>query len=226
MKRAIISGGAGLIGSDICRSLSADGWEVASFDTADQSEERITNVHCDVSSEESVSNAFQQLGWDSLDLLVNNAGATHGIFNKLSEISLSSWNHIIDSHLTGAFLMSRAALPLLRKGGSIINVASTRAFMSESGDFAYAAAKGGLVSLTYSLAVHLGPAIRVNGIAPGWIADGSGLRDIDHNQHPAGRVGRPEDISHAVRYLAGAEFVTGQILTVDGGMTRKMIYSE
>lgn len=226
MKRAIISGGAGLIGRDICRSLSADGWQVASFDTADQSEDRITKIDCDVSNEESVSKAFQQLGWDSLDLLVNNAGATRGIFNNLADLPLSGWNRIIESHLTGAFLMSRAALPLLREGGSIINIASTRAFMSESGDFAYAAAKGGLVSLTYALAIHLGPDIRVNGIAPGWIADGSGLRDLDHHQHPAGRVGRPEDISHAVRYLIGAEFVTGQILIVDGGMTHKMIYAE
>ncbi|MNY72030.1 3-oxoacyl-[acyl-carrier-protein] reductase FabG [compost metagenome] len=68
--------------------------------------------------------------------------------------------------------------------------------------------------------------MRVNAIAPGWISDGLDLRPIDHTQHPVGRVGRPEDVAGAVLYLAGASFVTGQVLTLDGGMTRKMIYAE
>ena len=92
------------------------------------------------------------------------------------------------------------------------------------------------MALTHALAVSLGPAIRVNAVAPGWIETGhlQGAEDepypehseADRIQHPAGRVGRPEDVAEAVLYLADAGFVTGQVLTVDGGMTRKMIYEE
>ena len=103
---------------------------------------------------------------------------------------------------------------------------STRAFMSEPNREAYAASKGALVAMTHAMAISLGPTIRVNAIAPGWISDGEGLSEADHAQHPVGRVGRPEDIADAVLYLAEAGFVTGQVLTVDGGMTRKMIYAE
>ena len=124
-------------------------------------------------------------------------------------------------------------------GGAIINIASTRALMSEPDTFAYSASKGGLLALTHSLAISLGPIIRVNAISPGWI-DTSGwrrgeagqapareaLRPIDHAQHPAGRVGRPEDVAWACTFLASdlAGFITGQNLIVDGGMTVKMIY--
>ena len=98
--------------------------------------------------------------------------------------------------------------------------------MSEPETEAYAASKGALVALTHALAISLGPKIRVNAIAPGWISDGEDLRPVDHRQHPVGRVGRPDDIAEAVLYLADAGFVTGQVLSVDGGMTRKMIYAE
>ena len=98
--------------------------------------------------------------------------------------------------------------------------------------------KSEIVSLTHALANSLGPEIRVNAIAPGWIAtDASAprrerkqpdLRDVDHKQHPAGRVGRPEDVAALAAYLASSEagFVTGQVFTIDGGMTKKMIYAE
>ena len=122
--------------------------------------------------------------------------------------------------------MTRSAVPLMGEGASIINMASTRAFMSEPQTEAYAASKGGLVALTHALAVSLGPKIRVNAIAPGWISDDDELRPVDHEQHPAGRVGRPQDVADAVLYLASAGFMTGQVLVLDGGMTRKMIYAE
>jgi NAD(P)-dependent dehydrogenase (short-subunit alcohol dehydrogenase family) len=144
----------------------------------------------------------------------------------LGEATTVDWRTTIDSHLTATFLMSRAALPLMPEGASIVNMVSTRAFMSEPGDFMYAAAKGGIVSLTQALAMALGPHVRVNAVAPGWISGESDLSETDHAQHPVGRVGRPEDIAGAVIYLASAGFVTGQILTIDGGMTRKMVYAE
>lgn len=225
MKKAIVTGGAGLIGSGVCKALAARGWEVASFDLkAGMADTR--QILCDIGDEASVARAYEELGWSELDLLVNNGGVANPVNGPLADLSLEAWRKTVDSHLTGAFLMTRSAIPLLAEGGSIINMASTRAFMSEPETEAYAASKGAIVALTHALAISLGPKTRVNAIAPGWISDDDDLRPVDHEQHPVGRVGRVEDIAQAVLYLADAGFVTGQVLTVDGGMTRKMIYAE
>lgn len=225
MKKAIVTGGAGLIGSGVCKALVEQGWEVVSFDLkAGTAGSR--QILCDIGDEASVTRGFEELGWSELDLLVNNGGIANPVNGPLAELSLEAWRRTVDSHLTGAFLMSRAAIPLLNEGGSIVHMASTRAFMSEPDTEAYAASKGGVVALTHAMAISLGPKLRVNAIAPGWISNGKDLRPEDHAQHPVGRVGRVEDIAGAVLYLAEAGFVTGQVLTVDGGMTRKMIYAE
>jgi NAD(P)-dependent dehydrogenase (short-subunit alcohol dehydrogenase family) len=229
MKKAIVTGGAGLIGTGICEALVARGFDVASFDMAGKvhSIDAVRAIECDVADEASVEIAVAELGWDRLDLLVNNAGATgNALGTSILDMSFADWRRIVDSHLTGAFLMTRAVVPLMKTGGSIVNMASTRAFMSVPNSEAYAASKGGLVALTHALAVSLGPKIRVNSIAPGWITNETNLSEEDEAQHPVGRVGRPKDIADAVLYLNGAGFVTGQVLTVDGGMTRKMIYAE
>lgn len=225
MKRAIVTGAAGLIGRGICRALIDDGWTVAAFDLK-PGPDQTRSVICDVGDEASVQAAFAELGWDGLDLLVNNAGVARPDRGPMSELSLAEWREVTDSHLTGTFLMSRSAIPMFGDEGVIINMVSTRAYMSEPNTEAYSASKGGLVALTHAMAISLGPKVRVNAIAPGWISDGQDLRSIDHTQHPVGRVGRPEDVAGAVLYLAGASFVTGQVLTLDGGMTRKMIYAE
>ncbi|HOP73043.1 MAG TPA: SDR family oxidoreductase, partial [Thermoclostridium caenicola] len=112
-----------------------------------------------------------------------------------------------------------------------VNIASTRALMSEPNWEAYAATKGGIVALTHALAASLGKdRITVNAISPGWIETGdyTRLRPADHEQHLSGRVGKPEDIARACLYLTDKanDFVTGINLVVDGGMTRKMIYVE
>lgn len=225
MKRAVVTGGGGLIGTGIIEALLDDGWTVACFDIKD-TKTAARNILCDVGNETSVLAAFDQLGWKGLELLVNNAGIASPVNGPIHELSLSDWRKVTDSHLTGAFLMTRSAVPLMGEGASIVNMVSTRAFMSEPETEAYAASKGGLVALTHALAVSLGPKIRVNAIAPGWVTDETDLRKKDHAQHPVGRVGRPKDIADAVLYLAGAGFMTGQVLVLDGGMTRKMIYEE
>ena len=224
MKKAIVTGGSGLIGKHICKTLSDKGWEVASFDT--ESSDSQNHFQCDIGNENAVLSAFKELGWDSIDLLVNNAARTPDFSQSFKDMPLKDWNEFIQSNLTGTFLMSREAAKRMNENANIINIASTRAFMSEPGDFAYAATKGGIISLTHAMAVELGPDIRVNAIAPGWITDEKDLRDIDHNQHPVGRVGRPKDISDAILYLIDASFVTGETITIDGGMTKKMIYVE
>lgn len=226
MKRAVITGGAGLIGTGISKDLIAAGWDVISLDLKPEGPEGARAIVCDISDETAVARAFDEMGDDPLDLLVNNGGIAEAHGAPLAELSLGAWRSIVDSHLTGAFLVTRAAIPRLRDGASIVNIASTRAFMSDPDSEAYAAAKGGMVALTHALAVSLGPKVRVNAIAPGWISASSRLLDADHQQHPVGRVGRPDDIAGTVRYLAEAGFVTGQVLTVDGGMTRKMIYED
>jgi NAD(P)-dependent dehydrogenase (short-subunit alcohol dehydrogenase family) len=101
--------------------------------------------------------------------------------------------------------------------------------MSEPDTFPYSASKGGLVALTHALAISLGPEVRANCVLPGWIdVRGETLTEADHAQHPAGRVGRPEDVAALAAFLLGPEsgFVTGAEFVIDGGMTRKMIYAE
>jgi NAD(P)-dependent dehydrogenase (short-subunit alcohol dehydrogenase family) len=155
----------------------------------------------------------------------------------VTKLTLAAWNRTLAVNLTGAFLMAKHAAPHLRRArGAIVNIASTRALQSEPDTEAYSATKGGIVALTHALAVSLGPDVRVNCVSPGWI-DVSGrqktrkrrqarLSRADHLQHPAGRVGTPEDVAALVAYLLADEagFVTGQNFVCDGGMTRKMIY--
>ncbi|MFD1341316.1 SDR family oxidoreductase [Litorisediminicola beolgyonensis] len=235
-RTALVTGAGRGIGLGVTRALLEAGWQVAALDLEFGAEaESIAaaqQVTCDVSDEGSVAWAFDTLAGfleGGLGLLVNNAGVADPASGPVETLSLDGWNRWIGTNLTGAFLMVRSAVPYLRDGqGAIVNITSTRAAMSEPETEAYAASKGGLTAFTHALAVSLGPDIRVNAVAPGWIATGdrSALRDQDHAQHPAGRVGRPEDIAEAVLYLAGAGFTTGQVITVDGGMTRKMIYAE
>jgi NAD(P)-dependent dehydrogenase (short-subunit alcohol dehydrogenase family) len=150
----------------------------------------------------------------------------------LAKWSVEEWRHVLDVNLTAAFLLARAAEKSLRAAnGAFLTIASTRAVMSEPDTFAYSASKGGLVGLTHSLAMSLGPDVRVNCVSPGWIETGdyAKLRRKDHAQHPAGRVGKPEDIAQMVSFLLDREragFITGAHFIVDGGMTRKMIYEE
>ncbi|ANS74137.1 3-ketoacyl-ACP reductase [Paenibacillus yonginensis] len=190
-------------------------------------------VVCDVKSEVSVQALMEQAAGEdeALDILINNAGL--GIWKSPLELELDEWDHVLNTNARGCFLCAREAAKYMRKsgGGSIVNLASTRALMSEPNSEAYAASKGAIVALSHALAVSLGPdGITVNCISPGWIENGDyeALRPEDHQQHPAGRVGKADDIARACLYLTSPDndFVTGVNLVVDGGMTRKMIYEE
>lgn len=167
--------------------------------------------------------------YGTVDILINNAG--FGIWKPPLELAVDEWDTVLDTNLRGAFLCAREAARHMKEqgGGSVINIASTRAFMSEAGSEAYAASKGGLVALTHALAASLAQyRIRVNCISPGWIETGdyNALREADHTQHFSGRVGRPEDIARACLFLTGEgnDFISGENIIIDGGMTRKMIY--
>lgn len=170
--------------------------------------------------------------YKTIDILINNAGKA--LFKPVYELSLEEWDDMMNTNLRSVFLCSREAAKAMREnetGGAIINLASTRAIMSEPDSESYAATKGGIVSLTHALAASLSnEKITVNSISPGWIETGDygALRQKDHQQHFSNRVGKPEDIARACLYLTAAEndFVTGVNLIVDGGMTRKMMYEE
>ena len=173
-----------------------------------------------------------------IDVLVNNAGV--GAAGSMLALPLEQLDRGIAVNLRGAFHCAQLAAASMRRrgGGAIIQIASTRALMSEPDTEAYAASKGGLLALTHAMAVSLGPhGIRVNAVSPGWIettdwqysanAGTPAHSDADRRQHPVGRVGTPDDIAEACLYLAGngAGFITGHNLVIDGGMTVKMIYA-
>jgi len=189
---------------------------------------RVVFMEADVASETDVEQTVSrcQSVFGGLSLLVNNAAVRKPAHP--ADLSLEDWNRVLAVNLTGPFLLSRGCFPMLRASrGSIVNICSTRAFMSEPGTEAYSASKGGLAALTHALALSLGPEVRVNSISPGWInSAGESLTLEDNRQHPAGRVGVPRDVASMVAYLASDEagFITGQNFIVDGGMTRKMIY--
>jgi NAD(P)-dependent dehydrogenase (short-subunit alcohol dehydrogenase family) len=195
-------------------------------------------IRTDVADEASVASmvAATVSRFGAVHALVNNAAISAG--KPVSALTLDEWDRVIGVNLTGPFLCAKHCAPHLRKArGSIVNIASTRALMSEADTEAYSASKGGIVALTHALSVSLGPEVRVNCICPGWIETRDWRKqskreapvhsDRDRLQHPAGRVGVPDDIANMVLFLLSPEngFITGQNFVVDGGMTKKMVYA-
>ncbi|WP_427366077.1 glucose 1-dehydrogenase [Candidatus Caldatribacterium saccharofermentans] len=248
-KNVVVTGGAQGIGKAVAQAfLLAHAW-VSVWDVDEEAlqelgeewaewRDRLLPVVCDVSKEPEVRRAREAVEREAhaVDVLVNNAGIFIG--KPLEELTEEEWDRVLGVNLKGIFLVTKHLLPLFREGGAIINIASTRALMSEPHTEAYSASKGGVLALTHALAISLGERkIRVNAISPGWIETSlwkkralrrePELRPIDHLQHPAQRVGTPEDIAAACVFLASPSsgFITGTNLVVDGGMTVKMIYA-
>lgn len=191
----------------------------------------VTDVSSEMSVKSMVEAAVQRFG--RIDYLIHNAATACN--EPIDKLTYDQWNMVLGVNLSGAFLCAKYCKAQLEVNrGAIVNIASTRALMSEANTEAYSAVKAGIVGLTHALAVSLGPAVRVNCISPGWIVTDAyqhgrietKLTEQDHNQHSAGRVGRPEDIAEMVLYLCSekAGFITGQNYIIDGGMTKKMIY--
>lgn len=240
-KRVLVTGGASGIGREIVAAFREQGCKVALFDhdlkggtdTAQRHGARF--YPCELADTEDIQKQFDALtnAWGDIDILVNNAAEC--VFKPLTQTTSREFAGTLAVNLTAPFVLSRL-IALHRSdtrlhGGRIINIASTRAFQSEPGTEAYSASKGGIIALTHALMASLSPfGITVNSISPGWINTGkeSELRDIDHSFHPSGRVGMPHDIARACVFLAmpDADFINGTNLTIDGGVTRKMIYPD
>lgn len=197
-------------------------------------------VQTNVSDEESVKQMVNAVieRYGKIDILVNNAGIFTQEQTTLFTRSVEDFEHVMKVNVTSAYMCVKYCTPYMPEGSSIINIASTRAFMSEPHTEPYSASKGALLALTRALANSLAHKVRVNAISPGWI-DVSGwkkkterkfisLTERAHMQHLTGRVGKPEDIAKAILYLASedASFITGANFVIDGGMTVKMIYEE
>lgn len=242
-RAAVVTGGGQGIGLCVCEHFIKAGFDVVIAEVNPVIGRKAQNalgekamfIRTDAGSEPSVkamiAKAVRRFG--RIDCVINNAAI--GDSRPVEKLSLVAWKKVLDVNLSAAFLTAKHAARYLRKTqGCIVNIASTRALMSEANTEAYSASKGGLVALTHALAVSLGQDIRVNCISPGWIDTRdytrkpafAPLTEADCRQHPAGRVGRPDDIASMVLYLCSPEagFITGQNFIIDGGMTKKMIY--
>jgi len=208
----------------------ATGWETQEFIQRKGGEAKFfkTDVSNYENVNESAKNVTNEFGGP--DILVNNAGIR--FVRKVLEIPNDEWNRTLSVNLTGMFYMVKAAAPsmLEKGGGKIVNVASISGLLGQNGRAAYGASKGGIIQLTRSLAVELGPKINVNAVAPGFIPGTGMMKEIDKDQKSSGwmiestpikRAGTPEDVAVAVAFLSSdeASFITGVTLPVDGGFS-------
>lgn len=240
MRTVLITGGSRGIGRVCAKFLASAGYRtvLAARDTAkleDVSAEirnsggEAHTIAMDMTSADSVVSAiaFATKTFDRIDALVNNAGITKD--GLAVRMKLADWDQVIATNLTGAFLAIQQVLPgmMRERWGRIVNVTSVVGEMGNAGQANYAASKAGLIGLTKSLAKEVGSRnITVNAVAPGFIetdmthALSQDLKDKMVAETPLKRMGRPEDIAHAVRFLISdeASFITGHVLDVNGGI--------
>jgi len=238
---AIVTGAARGLGRKIAQSLAAAGAKVACVDVNEETlAEAVAAIEaaggvaeaiaCDVTDSDRVTEVVRGVAdkWGGLQILVNNAGITRD--NVIMRMKDDQWDPVIAINLRGTFLFTRAAAKPMMKGrrGRIINIASVSGLMGNPGQANYSASKAGVIGLTRTVARELaGRNITVNAVAPGFIATemtaalGEEILAEVKKQIPLGRLGQPRDIADAVLFLASeaAEFITGQVLTVDGGLT-------
>ena len=242
-KRVFITGGASGIGKAIVKAFSNAGYRVAFCDidshnaeiTALETKSKYFVVDVCKADELEACMDYMFSEWGDIDIVINNVGV--GNFKPITECTVDDFDEVISTNLRPVFITSRK-LAIHRKDkliknkfGRIINLCSTRYLMSEAGTEGYSASKGGIYSLTHSLAISLSEYnITVNSISPGWIENYNydTLKEEEHLQHPSRRVGKPEDIARMALFICDEEndFINGENITIDGGMTKKMIYIE
>ena len=236
-KLALVTGGSRGIGKACAIELAKAGYDVVinyagNVEAANKTVEEIKALGVDsaaykfdVSNPEEVNVSIAEIieKYGRIDILVNNAGITRdGLFMRMSE---ENWNAVINTNLSSAFYVSQPVVKVMMKqrSGAIVNMASVVGVSGNAGQANYSAAKAGLIGLTKTLAKELGSrGIRVNAVAPGFINTDM-TKDLDTSKFtdfiPLKRLGEPEDIAKAVKFLAvDAQYVTGQVLEVDGGL--------
>jgi NAD(P)-dependent dehydrogenase (short-subunit alcohol dehydrogenase family) len=233
-KVAMVTGGANGIGAAVCQRLLASGAIVYSFDQshANQPAEGLIAHDGDVSHPQSVSEIFQRMDADGrgVDIVVHCAGIQRS--NLCGQMSYEDWSAVLRTHLDGMFLCASEAIPRMiqqGRGGSIVGISSTAAFVGLPGRGPYTAAKAGIVGLAKCLAVETAEhGIRVNTVAPGFTRTAIVEQAIQNQslneawmveRVPAGRLAQPEEIANVVRFLASdeASYITGQTIVADGG---------
>jgi NAD(P)-dependent dehydrogenase (short-subunit alcohol dehydrogenase family) len=240
-RKALVTGGASGIGEHTVRVLHNAGAEVVIADVNLGAAQELSSalgdgasaLQLDVTEPASIEAAFA--GLRRLDILVNNAGIGH--VGDLEETALQDWQRIFRVNVDGVFLVTKAAAPLLlaSPNGSIVNMGSVAGLVGVKRRFAYCASKGAVIAMTRQLAADYAGRLRVNCVCPGTVDtpfvegylekyhkhEKEKVRaDLDKRQ-PVGRLGKPQEIAHMVLYLCSdeAEFVTGSIMTIDGGWT-------
>ena len=233
-KGVIVTGGAHGIGKQICLDFLSARYNVCFMDIDEKLSSEFANEHSnlfyycgDVANKNSLKAfvEFSKKKLQRIDVLVNNA--CRGNNGILSNLDYDGFDYVLSVGLKAPYELSRLCKDeLIKNKGRIINIASSRAFQSEPDSEAYASAKGGIVALTHALAISLGPDVLVNCIAPGWInvSDGENYTETDKAAIPAGKIGNTKDISSMVMYLCNKDFITGETITIDGGMNKRMIY--
>jgi meso-butanediol dehydrogenase / (S,S)-butanediol dehydrogenase / diacetyl reductase len=225
--RALVTGAGSGIGAAVAHRLADDGFDIT---VADLNPDTVatdlgaTALRLDVRDEAQVAQAM-----NGVEVLVNAAGI--GSTSDAPGTSLEVWEEVFAVNARGTFLCCKHAIPGMkaRGGGVIVNVASVAGLIGLKNRVAYSASKGAVLALTRALAVdHVGDGIRVNAVCPGtidtpWVqrlvADAGESLDALRARQPMGRLGTPEEVADAVLYLTTAEFATGTILTIDGGLT-------
>jgi NAD(P)-dependent dehydrogenase (short-subunit alcohol dehydrogenase family) len=240
MRTALITGALGGIGTALCQEFQRQGYFVIGTDRSEG------NAHCDAfikldvrdlyfreSARDSlVDDVGKIVGGDGLKVLINNAATQ--VLNRTDDVKIADWDETLQTNLIAPFLLTQILLPQLERAkGSVVNIASIHATATKPGFVCYATSKAALVGLTKSMAVDLGPRVRVNAISPaatatpmllaGFVGKEAQLRELAH-KHPLERIAEPFEVAQTAVFLASeqASYITGCCLAVDGGIAGRL----